>query len=122
MSEKAVRELREAVTRFSGIQDQNAPARPRQLKSGRQACKAASNNDYVVTHGNQDVGSGTVLLAIICDGDLEISRSLQAGIAVPVAPPLAGYHIHQPLLANPSLSTADFRVVASLDRKRLGGR
>jgi len=45
-----VRELRETVSRFSGIQDQNAPARARQLKSGGQARKAASNNDYVVTH------------------------------------------------------------------------
>src|SRR5262245_50107393 len=78
-----MRKLREAVTRFSGIQDQNAPARPRQLKSGGQACKAASNNYYVVTHGNQNVGSGSVLLAIICDADLEISRSpAKAGIAV----------------------------------------
>ena len=59
MAEKAVRELRETVSRFSGIQDQNAPARARQLKGGRQASKAASNNDYVVTHGNPNFGNVT---------------------------------------------------------------
>ena len=76
MAEKAVRELRETVSRLSGIQDQNAPARARQLQSARQARKAASNNDYVVTHGNPNGWSVTVLLAIMRAGDFEISGSL----------------------------------------------
>jgi len=68
--------LRETVSRLSGIQDQNAPARACQLQSARQARKAASNNDYVVTHGNPNVGSVSVHLAIMRAGDLEISESL----------------------------------------------
>src|SRR5437660_2370461 len=45
----------------------------RQLQSARQARKAASNNDYVVTHGNPNVGSVSVHLAIMQAGDLKIS-------------------------------------------------
>ena len=77
MAENAVSELRETVSRFSGIQDQNAYARACQLKSGRQACKAASNNDYVATHANPNFASITVPFGdrVNCNlGDQDLSE------------------------------------------------